>query len=229
MPSKTPIGVQFDAIMPERLRYSPADLLQQQHRQGRRVRLVIDLTKSTRYYHPSEFTDLGVEHAKLPCGGHDGPPALAEVHAFYVRVQVAREAIRAEEAEQRARSEADAKRGASPREHLRPVIVVHCTHGCNRTGAMLVHFGMRFNPMPDLAGLLEAFARCRPPGIYKPDYVDSLAAYYHEQLPPSLRPSGAPPWRARAAQALAPFSRSHLNPPPPPSAARYPVRFAPAR
>lgn len=68
-----------------------------------------------------------------------------------------------------------AERGGQPLpgpRPLKPIVVVHCTHGFNRTGAMLVHFAMRSSRWPDLLHFLQTFATCRPPGIYKQNYVE---------------------------------------------------------
>jgi hypothetical protein len=52
-------------------------------------------------------------------------------------------------------------------------LVVHCTHGLNRTGFMLVQLMMRRLGMPAPAAL-RAFALARPPGILRPNYARAL-------------------------------------------------------
>lgn len=89
-------------------------------------------------------------------------------------------------------------------------IVMHCTHGFNRTGAAVdvsmpadrLHHGnrgklvqfwqlhagyvlaslmLRMDPRLNVADAVTTFAKLRPPGIYKEDYVQSLFDYYHER------------------------------------------------
>ena len=62
------------------------------------------------------------------------------------------------------------------------VILVHCTHGYNRTGAMLVHHMQRARSWPKLNEHVAEFARARPPcGIYKPEYIRELFDEYLER------------------------------------------------
>jgi mRNA-capping enzyme len=60
-------------------------------------------------------------------------------------------------------------------------VLVHCTHGFNRTGAMLVHYMQRTRPWPKLNEHIAEFALARPPGIYKADYVRELFEEYLER------------------------------------------------
>jgi mRNA-capping enzyme len=91
-------------------------------------------------------------------------------------------------------------------------IVMHCTHGFNRTGEatgihvpadrmlahkqwarfyhipavqnagyVLVSLMLRMEPRLSVADAVTTFAKLRPPGIYKEDYVQSLFDYYHER------------------------------------------------
>ena len=54
-----------------------------------------------------------------------------------------------------------------------PVIIVHCTHGANRTGyfvamALVELYGMT------IQDALAAFASIRPPGVWRLEYVQAL-------------------------------------------------------
>lgn len=66
------------------------------------------------------------------------------------------------------------------------VIAVHCTHGFNRTGFLIASFLIE---MMDCAIeiALEDFARNRPPGIYKQDYLEELYRRYDDvdETPPA--------------------------------------------
>jgi hypothetical protein len=88
-------------------------------------------------------------------------------------------------------------------------IVVHCTHGFNRSGFMICHLLMRKYPSMKVSDCVRAYAsrasdlphgmnsqrarnvtwledlcrfqEARPPGMYKDEYIQSLFQYYHEE------------------------------------------------
>ena len=42
---------------------------------------------------------------------------------------------------------------------------------------------------------LKTFSDARPPGIYKPDYIDALYAFYHEKKPEMVVCPPTPEWK----------------------------------
>lgn len=46
-----------------------------------------------------------------------------------------------------------------------------------------------------IAQAIKTFADARPPGIYKPDYIDALYAFYHETKPDSVICPPTPEWK----------------------------------
>ena len=56
---------------------------------------------------------------------------------------------------------------------LNKYVLVHCTHGFNRTGYMIVNYLIRIQGMT-VNKAVEPFGGARLPGIYKPDYIDAL-------------------------------------------------------
>lgn len=42
---------------------------------------------------------------------------------------------------------------------------------------------------------IKTFADARPPGIYKPDYIDSLYTFYHERKPEAVICPPTPEWK----------------------------------
>lgn len=56
-------------------------------------------------------------------------------------------------------------------------IVVHCTHGFNRTGFMICSYLVKQEDWC-IEAALAAFEKSRPPGIYKQDYIDELFTRY---------------------------------------------------
>ena len=169
VPCKVPLGRRFNEVLPPSARFTPASALaaaasSPRGREGQVV-AVVDLTKTKRYYSPEELQDSGAQYIKVPCAGSDGAPSPLEVNTFCIAVL-------------------DVLRRWRPRQDKtpqQPVVLVHCTHGFNRTGAMLVHFAMRMtllphgpllpNGWPDLPTALAEFAKARAPGIYKEGYI----------------------------------------------------------
>ncbi|KAJ6407780.1 hypothetical protein OIU84_011139 [Salix udensis] len=82
----------------------------------------------------------------------------------------------------------------SRQKHTKKYILVHCTHGHNRTGYMIVHYLMRSQPM-SVTQAIKIFAEARPPGIYKPDYIDALYSFYHEIKPDMFVCPPTPEWK----------------------------------
>ena len=64
-------------------------------------------------------------------------------------------------------------------------VLVHCTHGFNRTGFMIATWLVRRGGLT-VAAALRRFAEARPPGIYKADYIAELFRYYYESRPAAL-------------------------------------------
>ena len=188
VPSKTPLDERWSPRVPADRRYGPEDALRRAAAVagGRNVELVIDLTNSSRYYDPAAFERKGARHVKVACVGKDEPPDALAVSRF---VYEASKFL----AERASREKKDGKRGG--------VILVHCTHGFNRTGAALVHYMQRTRPWPKLNEHLAEFAAARPSaeggadggapcGIYKSDYV---AALFEEYLERRFRTTATPP------------------------------------
>ena len=124
-PSKVPLSDRWFARVPPERRYGPAEALAAARvtAGGRPVELVVDLTNSSRYYDPRAFESAGASYSKVACVGKDAPPDPVAVTQFvYVVGKFLAER---------------AQRGSNG------VILVHCTHGYNRTGAMLVHHMQR--------------------------------------------------------------------------------------
>lgn len=66
------------------------------------------------------------------------------------------------------------------------VIAVHCTHGFNRTGFLIVSYLVeRMDCGVEVA--LAEFTRNRPPGIYKQDYLEELYRRFDDvdETPPA--------------------------------------------
>ena len=73
LPFKTPLSSNYRDSVLERDMFSPSMLASQS------IGLVIDLTKSDRFYSPKELSDLDIYHIKIPCEGHKRPPTMKQV------------------------------------------------------------------------------------------------------------------------------------------------------
>ncbi|KAJ4958730.1 hypothetical protein NE237_025841 [Protea cynaroides] len=172
IPSKVPLGESFnDSVAPGK-RYSFKQVVHLQNVAGRELGLVIDLTNTTRYYSPADFKHqrIRIGHVKIPCKGRDAVPDNESVNNFVH--EVLQFLFR------------------QPKQY----ILVHCTHGHNRTGYMIIHFLMR-SQFISVTEAIERFASARPPGIYKQDYIDALYTFYHERKPETVICPPTPEWK----------------------------------
>ncbi|WZZ01373.1 hypothetical protein YC2023_073701 [Brassica napus] len=171
IPSKVPLSESYNDHLPPDKRYTFKQLLTNNKRN--KLGLVIDLTNTTRYYNPS--TDLrreGIEYVKIRCSGRDSVPDNVSVNTFVHEVNQ-----------------------FERRNFSKKSILVHCTHGHNRTGFMVVHYLMRSSPLMSVTQALKTFGHARPPGIYKADYIDALYSFYHETKPESAVCPQTPEWK----------------------------------
>jgi len=176
--SKTPLSGDYASQIREDERYTPVDTLHHANKVGRKITLVIDLTNTSRYYDGAEFERLGIKYTKIQCHGKEGPPDALTVSEFVFTVKKHLSDL-----------------GSITEMKNTPTILVHCTHGFNRTGAMLVHYFQRTEPWPELNKHINMFSNCRPPGIYKPTYVRALFAYYLERRFSTTIDPKLPTWK----------------------------------
>ncbi|CAI9116612.1 OLC1v1017806C1 [Oldenlandia corymbosa var. corymbosa] len=156
--------------------------MNQQRTLSRRIGWVIDLTNSDPYYSSQELMkEFGVRHTKIACQGNDSDsvPDNESVNRFVYEVS---------------RFLDLQKRHENDRDYAPKYILVHCRHGHNRTGYMIVHYLMRTSPELSVTQAIQMFADARPPGIYKPDYINALYAFYHEQKPETFVRPSTPEW-----------------------------------
>ncbi len=69
MPFKTPLSSQYDQDIPESNRFDIRMLLNYVEATQLRMGLVVDLTKTDRFYDKRDLTELGIGHYKLKCEG----------------------------------------------------------------------------------------------------------------------------------------------------------------
>ncbi|VVA96156.1 unnamed protein product [Arabis nemorensis] len=173
IPSKVPLSESYNEHVPPGKRYSFKQVVRNQRINGRNLGLVIDLTNTTRYYHTLDLKKDGIKHVKIACRGRDAVPDNVSVNTFVNEVN----------------------QFILTQKHTKKYILVHCTHGHNRTGFMIVHYLMRSTLMMNVTQALKMFSDARPPGIYKADYIDALYTFYHEIKPKNVTCPPTPEWK----------------------------------
>lgn len=153
---KTPLSSSFDSQVPEECRFTIDMLFASLKSDKVKLGLWIDLTNTTRFYEKKEVEAHGCKYLKLQCRGHGETPSDEQTRTF---VQVCKKFI-----------------SQNPLE----VIGVHCTHGFNRTGFLIISYLVETDGTSVDAGLAE-FATARPPGIYKADYIKELYKKYDDE------------------------------------------------
>eukprot|EP00127_Corallochytrium_limacisporum_P004738 Clim_evm92s172 gene=Clim_evmTU92s172 len=148
---KAPLSSKFDSVVLENDRWTPTNVIESCRDRGIELGMVIDLTKTSRYYDPQEFERAGVRYHKIACAGFGAPPNEDNYQRFQglVRWFTSPE---------------------GPGEHM--AIGVHCTHGFNRTGFLIARYMTELGFSTEAA--VQEIAIARDPGIYKDQYIEEL-------------------------------------------------------
>ncbi len=124
------------------------------------IGLWIDLCNTSRFYSRDSVSEQ-CKYVKLQCRGHGEAPSEEQVSAFNRLCQ------------------------HYIQQNPLGVIGVHCTHGFNRTGFLISACLIEvFDWSPEAA--VAEFARVRPPGIYKEDYIQVVNTFSRSCSPPHL-------------------------------------------
>lgn len=128
----------------------------------------IDLTFTSRFYNKRQIEEHDCAYIKLQCRGHGETPNSEQTSMF---IQIVHRFII---------------------NNPLASIGVHCTHGFNRTGFLIVSYLVEMGDC-SLEIALDMFAKARPPGIYKEDYLKELYRRYDDiaDAPP---PPNLPDW-----------------------------------
>ncbi|PIA46330.1 hypothetical protein AQUCO_01500093v1 [Aquilegia coerulea] len=171
IPSKVPVSEYFDEEFNKEptTRY-PLQKFLNLGSERKEIGLVINMTNGGQYYQPLDWIEKGIKHVKIACKGKNCIPDNTSVNKFVFQVL-------------KFMSEGQSK-----------YILVHCTHGYNNTGYMIVHYLMRTRSV-SVTAALDIFAKARPPGIFKQNYIDALYAFYHESKPQTVVCPSAPEWK----------------------------------
>ncbi|GAB4819049.1 hypothetical protein N2152v2_006095 [Parachlorella kessleri] len=179
VPIKVPLGARYDKVIEPGDRFTPrqAKELADAAVQGLKfqdfpanVGMVIDLTMSRRYYDPQLWGELNVRYCKVGCRGRGEAPSPETVNYLMGLVM------------------------SYINENPGGMVLIHCTHGFNRTGFMIVSYLVRALALSVAKGV-KRFADSRSPGIYKHYYIRQLFRYYHEGILPGFPFPPQPAWK----------------------------------
>lgn len=151
LPFKTPLSERYNDQVPEENRFPLSMLLDSQP-----IGLVIDLTKTDRYYDKQEVLSKGIGYHKLLCEGYGEAPDKEQTRRF---IELC-------------------KHFFTLADCYGKIIGVHCTHGYNRTGFLISAYLIEEEDW-SLEQAVLAFSNARPPGIYKDHYINDLANRYN--------------------------------------------------
>ena len=113
---KTPLDNKFDSQVGEEHIFTPQMVFSYAKSKKVKIGLWFDLTKTERYYNKDVVEENGCKYVKLICQGHGEAPDENTVNLF---LKICKAYIQ---------------------QHPKELIGVHCTHGFNRTGFMIVSF-----------------------------------------------------------------------------------------
>ncbi|XP_053687954.1 mRNA-capping enzyme [Sabethes cyaneus] len=165
---KTPLKDDFESQMPAECCFTPEMLFQLMKTYNVKIGLWIDLTNTDRFYDRNDVEQNKCKYVKLQCRGHGETPTQEQTNAFIELVD------------------------EFNRDHPMEIVGVHCTHGFNRTGFLIVSYVVEKLDWSVEAGL-SAFAKARPPGIYKADYIKELFRRYEDENDATPAPA-LPQW-----------------------------------
>lgn len=153
---KTPLSNRFDRAMSPDFYFQPDMIFKFVKSNKIRLGLWIDLTNTNRFYDRREVEDSNCRYVKLQCRGHGETPSKEQTQSF---IEIVDDFIN---------------------DHPIEMIGVHCTHGFNRTGFLIISYMVEKMDCSVEAALM-AFAQARPPGIYKEDYIRELFKRYEDE------------------------------------------------
>ncbi|EFJ45861.1 hypothetical protein VOLCADRAFT_118228 [Volvox carteri f. nagariensis] len=163
IPCKVPLSTKFNNLVGPSGRWTLVDAIRQFRSYGMDVATIIDLTKSRNYYdinrEMEELDNPDIHYVKIACRGRGQSPLPSEVNEAVWHIF---------------------SHHMNTRDKY---ILLHCTHGFNRTGYVVVAALMRLRYLTVKRAVIR-FAQSRPPGIYKDGYLNDLFTYYHEERPP---------------------------------------------
>lgn len=148
---KTPLNEQYS--VPQANLFTPEMFIAKMKEDKIDLGLWISLTFTERYYDATLLENHQIKYFHIECRGHGQPPTHEETQKFNIVC--------------------DKFLAKNPKK----AIVVHCTHGFNRSGFMICSYLYEKREWP-IDAAIKIFAEKRPPGIYKQSYLDELIERY---------------------------------------------------
>ncbi|XP_021352294.1 RNA/RNP complex-1-interacting phosphatase-like isoform X1 [Mizuhopecten yessoensis] len=146
---KVPLKHGLLRLVPAEKWFTPKQLIDHVEKEQKKLKLVIDLTFTKKYYFTDDFTKNGVEYLKIFTEGHV-IPSDDVVHRFFDAVET---------------TKAESDDAA--------VIGVHCTHGVNRTGYVVCRYMIeRLAFKPEEA--IQVFNAARGHDLERENYLANL-------------------------------------------------------
>ena len=153
---KTPLSDAFNSQMPINCVFMPEMIFGYCKTLKLKLGLWIDLTNTKRFYDRSVVEAQGAQYVKLQCRGHGETPSPEQTQSF---IEIVHNFIN---------------------ERPFDIIGVHCTHGFNRTGFLIVSYLVEHLDC-SVEAALAMFSQARAPGIYKQDYINELYKRYGDE------------------------------------------------
>jgi len=150
---KTFLDGKFDSQVPMENMFQYPMLKSYVSSNKKELGMVLDLTNTGRFYDRKIVETDGVRYCKLQCRGHGEAPNIDQTKIF-LRI-------------------CDNFFQKKPNK----IIGVHCTHGFNGTGFLIVSYLCETEEW-SVDAAVQYFAKCRPPGIYKQMYLQELFQRY---------------------------------------------------
>nr|CAD2151071.1 unnamed protein product [Meloidogyne enterolobii] len=172
LPMKTPLDTSYDHLIESPKYYFHPDMVfrtpLRDVNPGAQILLWIDLTNSTSFYQPSEIPSP-CKYEKIKMVGHGEAPSVEQTDRFIGIVDKFFE------------------------EHPNDIVVVHCTHGFNRTGFLIASYLFKRDGL-SIEMAVQEFASSRPMGIYKQLYLDELHQRFGDEDDEKIESHGRPLW-----------------------------------
>lgn len=147
---KVPLSEAITQNLPSEKRFSPADLFRDMKSSCLDLGLVVDMTNTTRYYDCQLVKDQKVKYEKIMCPGQVIPGTAVRKQFFKIVDEFLEENMDNDK-----------------------LIGVHCTHGLNRSGHLVVRYMIdRLGFDPELG--IEAFNKSRGHDMERESYLDDL-------------------------------------------------------
>ncbi|KAH7636958.1 mRNA-capping enzyme [Dermatophagoides farinae] len=153
LPFKVPLDDSYSSLLAPSMYFTPTMLVNYGRHNNINIGLWIDLTFTDRFYDKTLVEKEKIGYVKLKCRGHAETPSPDQTQTFIdlcSRFLV---------------------------KNPDKIIAVHCTHGFNRTGFLICAYLVDQENW-SIEAAISAFSRCRPPGIYKQDYLNELFRLY---------------------------------------------------